>query len=463
MGSSQIARVPSSRLENDMKRTAENNSDGSRGAPGNAGDGTNCGTSKIEIYGAVFPNLLVEAVVDPKRPEQLRLQTWNGRRSAAAPRVLDEGRTYVAGPINGGLAQAVRFPPGSRPFGSVASLVSSTRDVFLRYANPSADGASVLTAFSFASWFIDCLPLTPILHLVGPESEVSLVQRLLGCTCRRSLLLGDVDMAALTTLPAQLAPTLLLNQRRLRPAITRALQASCNRHFRVARGERVLELYGAKAFSVDAGSAPPGIEVCISPSTQPRPLLTEAAELEIAADLQAKLLRYRMLYHHRVRDAKVDCEKFLPISCEEVHAWLAPLCDCPDLRNAISNFLLEMCQHAAGQRFTDPRCVVAEGALSFCHEPDRREFFIRELADRTNALLKGRHEETELTDRKVGSVLGDLGIRGQRVTAGYKVPLSDVIRERIHSIASSYQVLSLQDGIVRCCHCPGSGDKAPVK
>jgi hypothetical protein len=445
-----------------MTRTRENNS-ASRRAADRAGSGTNCTPSAIETYGEVFPNLLIEAVVDLEHPNHLRLQTWNGQRSTAAPRVSYQGRTYVAGPVCDGLAQAVRFPPCSRPFGSVASLVSSMREVFSHYANSSANVASILTAFSLASCFVDCLPVAPILDLVGGESEVSLVLRLLGGTCRRSLLLGDVDMAALATLPAQLGATLLVNQRGLSRSITRVLQASCHRHFRVARGKRALNLYGTKVFSADAGStAGPGIDVYISPSPQPRPLLTEAAEEEIATDLQAKLLRYRMIYHHRVRNAKVGCDKFLPLTCEQVHAWLAPLCDCPDLRDTISNYLLEISQEAAGHRFTDLRCVVAEGALSFCHEPDRREFFIRELSERVNALLKGRHEETELTDRKVGSVLRDLGIRAQRVTAGYKVPLSDAIREQIHSIARSYQALPLQDGVVRCGHCPGGNEKEPV-
>jgi hypothetical protein len=425
--------------------------------------GTNCATSLIETYGEVFPNLLIEAVVDLEDPNHLRLQTWDGRRSMTGSRVSCQGRTYIAGPVCAGLTQAVRFPPSSRPFESVARLVSSMHEMFCSYANPSADAASILTGFSFASWFVDCLPIAPIIDLVGPESEVSLVLRLLGCTCRRPLLLGDVDVAALATLPAQLAPTLLLNQRGLRPGITRVLLASCNRHFRVARGKRALELYGAKAFSADAGStAAPAIEVCISPPPRPRPLLTELVEQEIAMVLQAKLLRYRMAYHHHVRDAKVDCEKFFPMACEEVHAWLAPLCACPALQDRISSYLLEASQDAAGQRFTDPRCVVAESALSFCHEPDRREFFIRELAERVNALLKGRHEETELTDRKVGSVLRDLGIRGQRVTAGYKVVLSDALRERIHALAKSYRVLSLQDGVVRCRHCPGGNKRSHV-
>ena len=87
--------------------------------------GRNCTTPAIEVYGAVFPNLLIEAVVDRERPEQLCLQTWDGRRSKTTSRVSYGGRTYVAGPINAGLAQAVRLPPGSRWFGSGAGLISS--------------------------------------------------------------------------------------------------------------------------------------------------------------------------------------------------------------------------------------------------------------------------------------------------------------------------------------------------
>jgi hypothetical protein len=460
MGGNQIEVSPCP--EDEMKRTP-NNSDADRRVADNAGSGTNCKATAIEIYGAIFPNLLLEAVVDLEHPEQLRLQTWNGQRGTTAPRVSYQGRTYIAGPNNVGLVQAVRFPPRSRPFRSFATLVSSMSEVFWRYANPSPEAISILDAFSLGSWVSDCLPLAPVLDLVGPESEVSLVLRLLGCTCRHSLLLGDVDMAALATLPAELGATLLVSQRGLGRGITRVLQASYNRHFCVARGNQALDLYGAKAFSAEAGSAAgPGIEVCISPSPQPRPLLTEEAEEEIATDLQAKLLRYRMAYHRRVRDAKVDCEKVFPMSCEDAHAWLAPLCDCPNLRGTVSNYLSEMTQDAAGHRFTDLRCVVAEGALSFCHEPDQREFFIRELAERVNALLQGRHEETRLTDRKVGSVLRDLGVRAQRVTEGFKVVLADSMRERIHFIAGSHRVLPLQDGVVRCRHCPGGNEKEAV-
>jgi hypothetical protein len=409
----------------------------------------------METFGEVFPHLLIEAVVDPEHPGQLLLQSWNGRQSTMLKRVCYRGRTYVPAPIKAGLTQAVRFPPVSRSYGSVANLVSPIRQVFIRYAGAPADVASVLAAFSMASYVVDCLPTAPTIYLFGPENEVSLVLRLLGCTCRRPVLLGDVDMAALATLPAQLGATLLVNQRDLGRGITRVLQASCNRRFRIARGKRALDLYGAKAFSADAGSVEgQGIEVCIAPFPRPLPLLTEAAEGKIAAEIQPRLLQYRTVYHRRVRNAKVDCEKFIPLTCEEVQAWLAPICDCPDLCEAVTNYLLERSREAAGNRFIDLKCLVTEGALSFCHEPECREFYVGELCVRVNALLKGRHENAELKDRKVGAVLRrNLGIRAERDTAGYRVELTDNIRERIHALARSYRVLSLQDGVARCPQC----------
>ncbi len=426
-------------------------------------DRTKCGTAPIESYGEFFPSLLVEAVSDPKHPGGLGFESWDGRRSKMARQFCYQDLSYVPGRTNSGLVQAIRFSSASRSFGSIGNLVSSMDQVFSRYAGAPAEVASVLNAFSLASWVVDCLPLAPTLRLVGPENECSLLLRLLGCTCSRPVLLGDTDIAALATLPPRLRATLLFGQRNLGRAVSQALRTSNNRHFRIARGKRALDLYGARAFSVDLDSAEgPGLKLYIPPSLGPLPLLTEEDEMKICTDLQPKLLRYRMVYYHRVRNAEVDCSKFVPLPREEVRTWLVPLCELPDLRNAVSTYLLGQVEDEAGSRFTDFRCVVAEGALSFCHEPDQRQFFIRELADRANVLLQGRHHETLLTDRKVGSVLRDMGVQAQRVAEGFKVVLTDSVRERIHFIARSHRVLSLQDGVVRCRHCPGGNAKEPV-
>jgi hypothetical protein len=182
-------------------------------------------------------------------------------------------------------------------------------------------------------------------------------------------------------------------------------------------------------------------------------MLTDAAEREITADFQSRLLRFRMINHQRVSDAEVDTRDFVPTMREEVRAWLAPLLDCPDLRKSVISSLLQQSQEVKGDRLSNDQCLVAEAALFFCHKPDTGHFFIGELAEIVNALLKGRHEDRLLSDKKVGLLLRALGIHGERAVQGYRVLLTDSVREQIHGIAHAYQVLPVEDGIARCGHC----------
>ena len=216
-----------------------------------------------------------------------------------------------------------------------------------------------------------------------------------------------------------------------------------------------MDLYGAKAFSCkDSLIDEHGLKVSISPAQNPLPFLTDPEEQVIAQSFQARLLRYRMVYYERVRAKRVDCSAFVPEMRDEALAWLAPIFECRELSKSVFEEILRQSREAAGARFFDPKCVVAEAALFFCHKPDAAHFFIGELAETVNALLKGRHEESELSPRKVGSVLGDLGIHGERVAKGYKIVLTDVVRERIHQLAFDYRVPTLEYGVRRCRFCP---------
>ena len=193
-----------------------------------------------------------------------------------------------------------------------------------------------------------------------------------------------------------------------------------------------------------------GLRVSVSPAHDPLPFLTDSEEHVIARSIQAKLLRYRMVHYERVRDGKIECRAFVPEMRDEALAWLAPIFDCRDLSKSVFEEILQQSKEAAGDRFFDPKCVVVEGALFFCHKPEVRHFFVGELAEVVNALLKGRHEETTLSPKRVGLVLRELGVHGDRVAEGYKIVLNDDLRERIHHLAFDYRVLSLEDGVRRC-------------
>ncbi|MGH9504094.1 MAG: hypothetical protein ACRD20_14680 [Terriglobales bacterium] len=186
------------------------------------------------------------------------------------------------------------------------------------------------------------------------------------------------------------------------------------------------------------------------------PTLTDEIETETANDLQAKLLRYRMVNHQRVCDARIETRDFVPAVRDEGRAWLAPIRDHPDLLQSVTSTLLQHSQQIGEERFVDDTCLAAEAALFFCHKADTEHFFVGDLAERVTALLEGRHEDRAVTDRKAGSLLGELGIRGERITKGYRIRLTDAVRQQIHRIAHDYQVLPAKDGIARCRHCPGT-------
>jgi hypothetical protein len=327
-----------------------------------------------------------------------------------------------------------------------------------RYASLPPGATEIIVAFAVASWFVDCFSVAPLLHLLGPDNEVARALRLMGCLCRRPILLSDVDVAALCTLPSNLDPTLLVNQRTLGRRLTHILLASNDRHFRVARGKGEIHAWGAKAFaSVPEMVNGTDVRVSLPPVQDLLPTLTNAEEA--ADDFQAKLLRYRLVNYRRVSQVQLDIGDFVPAMREEVRAWLAPVCDCPDLYKVVSNFLLQQSREGEGDRMSDDRCVVAEAALFFCHRSDTDHFFVGELAEMVNTLLTGRHDDRVLSDKKVGQLLRALGVHSERVVKGYKISLIDAVREQIHRVAKSYRVVSTQDGIARCHHCASGANE----
>jgi hypothetical protein len=409
---------------------------------------------RCQTFGAALPNFMMEAVLDQSHPNQLRLHSWDGRKATTTPTISYRGCTYTAAALEAGLSRAVRFPSSSTAFGTAAQLTSSMLKFLGGYANLLPDAAVLMVAFALASWFVDCFSVAPLLYLLGPDNEATLLLRLMGCLCRRPILLSEVDIAALGTLPRDLDPTLLVNQRDLGRRMTRVLLAANDRHFSIARGKGAIYAYGAKAFAAVPDFADgTGVRVSLSPAQEPPPTLTDASEREIANDFQSKLLRFRMVNYQRVCDAELDTRVFVPAMREEVRAWLAPICDCPDLRKSVLSSLMEQSRETEGARLSDERCVVAEAALLWCHKADTEQFFVRDLAKKVNDLLEGRHEERILTNKKVGLVLRDLGIKGERVVKGYRILLTESMRDKIHGIARAYRVISTQDGVARCGHC----------
>ncbi len=410
-----------------------------------------------QVFSKVLRDGVIESVRDPQHPEHLRLHFWDGRKATTAPTALHQRCLYTPASIPEWLARAVRFPVPSQDFGTPTQLFGSMSKFFEKYASLRSGTVEIIVAFAVASWFVDCFPVTPTLQLLGPHFETGRALRLLSCLCRRSILLGDLDVGAISTLPSNLDPTLLIKQEKIGRRLTQVLHAASDRHFVVARGRGAIHAYGAKAIaSTFEPSERLMVQLSLTPVQELRPILTGAEERKIANDFQAKLLRYRLVNRRDVSDVQIDVGDFVSAMRDEVRAWLAPITNCPELCQVVRTFLLQLSRDSEKEVITDDRCVVAEAALVFCHTANIDHFLIAELAGSVNDLLIGRHEDRTLSSKKVGTLLRTLGIDAQRMVKGYRVLLTDDVRKQIHQIASAYRVASALDGVARCQYCRAS-------
>ena len=298
-------------------------------------------------------------------------------------------------------------------------------------------------------------PVAPVLYLLGPEREAKLVLRLLATLCRRSVSLADVDITALLSLPEGLNVTFLINQRELSKNVRKFLMASGDRYFHAARGNNNLHTCGARAISTRAElTSGSGVRVVLSPTTARLPLLSDARQQSLFLDFQSKLLRYRELYWRQVRDAKPEFESSVGPTDEELCAWLAPLLDSADLRKPVMEYFLQSARSVAADDMTNELCLAAEAALFFCCRENTDHFFVAELAETINNLLQGRHELRSVTDKKAGMLLRELGIPSRRTAKGFKVSLTQAVREQIQAVARAYLAASVVDGVMRCRYSP---------
>ena len=404
-------------------------------------------------FGENLSGLQIEAVTDLLAPGHLALLVRDSKSLECRGFVEHRNVTYVPGVISPGLGRIVRIPAMTFFPGSPDELQSEIKELFSTYLDQEKTTIELLVAFVFASWFIHFFQVAPVLWLSGPDYEVGVALRLLNILSYHSLLLSDVDIAALRTLPTGLRVTLLVNQTNLVPGVERALSNSVRREFCFARGAHPIDMFGARALHCHCPSQNIGLSASIDPARRHLPCLTEKNEEEASSYFQARLLAYRMTCYEDVQKFEVDYrEGNLGIE-QEMRTWLAAVPRGSDLKNSITRAFAERREESMSARFDDPRCLVAEAALMFCHRTSTKYFYVGELAEKVNDLSLGRHTDVKLEDRKVGSLLKNLGIHATRVTKGFRVTLTPQVRQRIHSVATAYRVLSTEPKVTRCADC----------
>jgi hypothetical protein len=423
----------------------------------------------IETYGELAPQFMIELVAGDAPGAGLELLLWDGAkqyiqssvRLEAAPGSEFKAREYRAPEVDSSIPRAIRFPTHAEPYESDRQLLDEISALIDKYTGLTGKLASLAAYAVLASWLVDCIESPVCLSIIGPQSTgARQLVRLLACLYRRALRLSEMTLAGVSSLPMLLRPALFIEHYGPNKDLQKLLRVSSARDTYVPRNGRLLDLSCAMVIcsegplDADAGGSSI-IEIPITPSRKPLPILDARAQQQIADRFQPLLLMFRLKHYKQVAGSDFDVPEFAPSVRELARSLGACVSDEPDLREGIAILLAELNALALSERATDLNAIVVEAMLSFCHEAKKESLHVGAITARVSEILEQRGELLEMKPKTVGHKLKALGLATRRLdAAGRGVLLLDAVRERIHKLGMDYQ-LSAGHGMPSCRHCRG--------
>ena len=402
----------------------------------------------------VMLDLIRDAAVD-----EIKLIRSDGSNVSTSGRFDINGRLFVPPTLDGDLMKALLLPCGIADYGSTAELFEDLRRLFREHPGMSEEGISKAAFCALATWFPEYT--APLLLVSAPDTSGSLLLlEKLRCACRRSISVSDITSGGLWSLPLWLHPTVIMDQPKPTKELLRVVRAMSRPGVRIPRNGHLLDVYCPIVLCTeepvsDSWLLQNSIQIEIMATAARFPKITPHAPQEIARELQAKLLSYRLRNFVKVQHSDFDAPQ-LAFQTREIARTLGDcIVDDDELQSRIISLLAEQDEDTRIRRTTTFEAVVIEAGLLFCHEQKKRESaYVGEFATVSNAILQGRGEDIELEARAVGDVLRSVGLFTRRLgPAGRGILLVSEIRRKIHELAWRFGVRSIEDGVDRCGFC----------
>ena len=427
----------------------------------------------IETYGELAPQYMIELVASDSFDGGLKLLLWDGAQQhiqssvalEAAPDSEFKARVFSPPELDSTIPRAIRLATHAAPYESSKQLFEGVRALVAKYTGLGGNEASLAAYSVFASWFVDCIEAPICLSIVGPDStQGRQLFRLLGCLYRRALLLGDLTLAGVYSLPMALRPALFLERCEPSEDLQKLLRTSSARDTYIPRNGRLVNLCCAKVICSEEPlyDAPTGsnfIEIPVTPTCESLPVLDQRAQQQIADEFQPKLLMLRLKNYRQVAASDFDVPHFAPPVRELARSLGACVGDEPVLQAAIAGLLAVQDELVQSERAIDLNAIVVGAMLSFCHEAKRESVHVGAVTAQVNKMLEQHGEMLEWQPRTVGHKLKALGLPTRRLdAAGRGVLLLDAVRQRIHTLGWNYQLPAVCGGTPSCRHCDELGE-----
>jgi hypothetical protein len=397
----------------------------------------------IATAGEHFPNATIDLVADPSDSYRLNLVLWDGSSATVAPRIEYGRATYEPIALEPSLVNAVQWPKCPIEFGSTRNLFGRVLGLITQHLEIREAFARLLTYFVFSTWFPDRLSLAPGLAIVGSAHSAGVqALKLLRCLCRRSILLAEASHASLLSLPLHLSPTLLLN----RPVLTRGLRSflssSNRRGLGAVKSGKVLEVCCPKAVYFGMDEIPQDlasvmIQVPVLSATA-QASVEDGALDEITAEIQGKMLAYRLANHSRVRISDLQGMNFTD-QAREVAMNLSSCMDDAGLAGGVVPLLKEQNDLVRGQ----PDRALEEailGAILTCLHEKKDRVQVKEITALANSLLRTEGEIIEFEPAAVGHRLNGFSLWRTRQNEGMFLLLGRDTSRLVHRLALAFGV-----------------------
>jgi hypothetical protein len=382
-----------------------------------------------------------------------RVLHWSRGRPKIAPEHVFEGRCYVP---TQGAAILRHLPSKPSPYGSTESLFKDVCKFAARSLAATEEEAALLAYFCFASFFCDCLTMSPCLFLFGPFCLLAIsVLRFLGCICRHPVLLAEPTLHGL---PRELRPTRLMCQPD--PRLNRLLAVLQFPGFGISdRGLRQVSGAAAiyvgdmelKSLFVDAG-----VRIPVSPMTRSFSTQDEEREATTINNLQNRLLTYRLQNFGQVKSSQFDAPEFSSATREMARTLGRCIVDTADLRARLLDLLRPHDDAERTEGTSRLTAVTAEALVVSCHER-RPSVHVAEVAALANAILSRTEESFQLSPKEVGAKMKQLGFRTTRLdSAGRGIYLLKEQCALIHKLGRAFGVPTLREGLPGCPYCKAS-------
>jgi hypothetical protein len=390
-------------------------------------------SEQIETMAKLFPD---GTAIDQVRGNLLIL--WRqGRRHVGSTAPYGD-KTYIPVTLDANLEEVLHLPTGSEDLGLAEDGIAELQEAFA--ALGLDEKFSFLAAIATkATWVAECLPNPLLINLWGAVGTETALLEFMSSVCRRALRLAEPSVHELARLPAGFGPTLLLSRPSER-ALARLVAATGGPDTYFLSGGEIAHLRCPMVVCTGKPVTLPALTIPLLPAARPLRRITRLERQTVADRFQPLFLGYRLTKHVDVANSQFDAPEFCPEVRLLARILGAVLEGSPNLQARMMDALRSLDEQRKEEQSQAPVAVVLEALLTLSHTR-APGVYVGSLTELAKSLLENRDENIQLSPRRVGEMLRqELGLSGKRHGPGYEIALDRNTQQRVHLLASTYNV-----------------------